>query len=151
MTALTRARLLAVAAISTLCIVLAAPITAAGAAASPQYTKESQQAYEGQLKAGEIASATFNKRLRSLRLTLKNGEHVLYRYPKKGSKALQDALKAKHVPVTILKPSEAASEAKSSKKPGHKLRYIVGGVLLVVIVLAGLVLLFNRGRRAREE
>lgn len=150
MTALTRARLLGIAVLSTLLVALAAPLADAGAAA-PQYTKESQQAYEKQLNAGEIASATFNKRLRSLRLTLKNGEHVLYRYPKKGSKALEDALKAKHVSVTILKPSEAASEAKSSKKPGHKLRYIVGGVLVVVILIVGLVLLFNRGRRAREE
>jgi hypothetical protein len=151
MTALTRARLLAVGALTTLCLALAAPIATAAEGAAPQYTKESQQAYEGQLKAGEIASATFNKRLRSLRLTLKNGEHVLYRYPKKGSKPLQEALKAKHVSVTILKPSEAASEAKSSKKPGHKLRYIVGGVLIVVLVLVGGVLAFNRSRAAREE
>jgi hypothetical protein len=130
---------------------LATPIATAAEGAAPQYTKESQQAYEGQLKAGEIASATFNKRLRSLRLTLKNGEHVLYRYPKKGSKPLQEALKAKHISVTVLKPSEAASEAKSSKKPGHKLRYIVGGVLIVVLVLVGGVLAFNRSRAAREE
>lgn len=148
MTALMRGRLLAVTVLSTFCLALVAPLSGAGAAV-PQYTKESQQTYEKQLNAGEIASATFNKRLRSLRLTLKNGEHVLYRYPKKGSKALEEALKAKKVPVTILKPSEAAKE--TTKKPGHKLRYIVGGVVVVVIVVAGLVLLFNRGRSAREE
>jgi hypothetical protein len=147
MTALTRARLLGIAALVTLCLSAAPP---AGAAA-PQYTKESQQAYEKQLNAGEIASATFNKRLRSLRLTLRNGQHALYRYPKKGSKPLEEALQAKHVPVTVLKPSEAASEARSSKKPGHKLRYIAAAVLVVAIVIAGLVALFNRGRRAREE
>ena len=148
MTGLTRVRLLAVAALSALCIAFIAPISGALAASAVEYTKESQQAYEKQLKGGEIASATFNKRLRSLRMTLKNGEHVLYRYPKKGSKTLEAALKAKHVPVTVLKPAEAAREA---KKPGHKLRYIAAAVVVVAIVLAGVVLLYNRSRGARDE
>lgn len=149
MTGLTRARLLGSIAPILLCLALAAPLGAL-AAAVPQYTKESQQAYEAQLQKAEIASATFNKRLRSLRLTLKNGQHVLYHYPKKGSKPLEQALEAKHVPVTVLKPTEAVQEA-TTKRPGHKLRYIAGGVLIVVVVLAGLVLLFNRRRGIREE
>jgi hypothetical protein len=147
MTGTMRARLLSPAALLALWLALALPSLAL-AAATPTYTKESQQAYQKQLAAGQIASATFNKRLRSLRLTLKSGEHVLYRYPKHQSKALQSALEAKHVPVTILKPAEAAKEVKPAK---HKLRYIAGGVVILGIVIVGAVLLVNRRRAAREE
>ena len=146
MTGLKRARGLCLAAVSMLCLALALPALGL-AAATPNYVPESQQAYEAQLQKGEIASATFNKRVRSLRLTLKNGNYVLYRYPKKGSPALESALKAKHVPVTILTPGEASKEVKPAK---HKLRYIAGGVLIVVIVIVGIVLLVNRRRQDDE-
>jgi hypothetical protein len=145
MTGVMRARVLVLVALSAISMALLAPALA-GAEATPTYVKESQQAYESQLKKGEIAAATFNKRLRSLRLTLKNGEHVLYRYPRKGSPALEAALKARHVPITVLTPSQAAKEVKPAK---HKLRYIAGGILIVVIIVVAVVLLVNR-RRERD-
>jgi hypothetical protein len=133
------------------CLALALLAPAAGAAEETiKYTKESQQAYEQQLAAHEIRDATFNKRLRSLRLTLKDGRHVLYRYQPKGEPALNAQLKAKHVPVTVLTPAEAKSEA--AKLPHkHKIRYIVGGVLVAVIVIGGAVLLINRRRKFAME
>jgi hypothetical protein len=146
MTGLKRLRPLRLIAPLALLIALALPV-AGLAAASPTYTKETQQAYERQLKRGEITEATFNKKLRSLHIKTKNGELFLYKYPKKGEPALSSQLKAHHVKVTILKPSEAAKEVKPAK---HKLRYIAGGILIVVVLIVGIVLLVNR-RRSGDE
>src|SRR5471032_784817 len=120
MTGLTRASGLALAAFAALLLSLGAPLAGALAAATPQYTKENQQAFEHQLSKGDIKSATFNKKLRSLHVELKDGSLFLYRYPKKGEPKLAAQLKAKHVLTTILKPSEAAKEAKA-KRAKHKL------------------------------
>ena len=114
------------------------------------YTKESQQAYESQLAKGEIESATFNKRIRSLHLTLKNGEHVLYKYPPNDEPTLAAALAAKKIPVTVLTTTQAKAEA--SKAPvHHKIRYIAGGILVVVVIIVGVVVLFDRRRKRMAE
>ena len=146
MIGLKRLRPLGLLALLALFVALALPAVGL-AAATPKYIKESQQAYEKQLHGGEIADATFNKKLRSLHIKTKNGTLYLYKYPKKGEPALDSQLKAAHVPVTILKPSEAAKEVKPAK---HKLRYIAGGILIVVILIVGVVLLVNR-RRGRGD
>jgi hypothetical protein len=146
MTGLKRLRPLGPLALLALVVALALP-PVGFAAATPQYTKETQQAYEKQLKSGEIAEGTFNKKLRSLHIKTKKGELFLYKYPKKGEPALASQLKAHHVTVTILKPSEAAKEVKPVK---HKLRYIAGGILIVVILIVGVVLLVNRRRTGDE-
>jgi hypothetical protein len=131
-----------------LAILVALALPAVGlAAATPIYIKESQQAYEKQLDKGEIAEATFNKKLRSLHIKTKDGTLYLYKYPKKGYHPLDAQLTAHHVTVTVLKPTEAAKEIKPAK---HKLRYIAGGILILVILIVGVVLLVNR-RRGRDE
>ena len=99
------------------------------------------------MKSGEIESVTINKLRRSVHIKTKNGELFLYRYPKKGEPAVASELTAHHVPVTILKHSEAVKEVKPHK---HKLRYIAGGILIVVILIVGAFLLINR-RRKRED
>jgi hypothetical protein len=146
MIGLKRLRPLGLLALPALVVALALPAVGL-AAATPQYTKESQQAYEKQLKSGEITEATFNKKLRSLHIKTKTGELFLYKYPKKGEPALASQLKAHHVTTTVLKPSEAATEVKPAK---HKLRYIAGGILIVVILIVGVVLLVNRRRTGDE-
>jgi hypothetical protein len=145
----TRLRVLTTLAV--LCLALTAGSSSAFAAeATAKYTDESQQAYEQQLAAGEIAEAVFNKRIRSVHLILKNGQHFRYLYPAKGEPAIDAALTKKHVPVTILTPAEAKKEA--GKAPAkHKLRYIAGGILIVVIVIVGGVLLWDRRRKAMAE
>jgi hypothetical protein len=131
-----------------LALFVALALPSAGlAAATPTYTKETQQAYEKQLNSGEIAEGTFNKKLRSLHIKTKHGELFLYKYPRKGEPALASQLKAHHITVTVLKPTEAAKEIKPAK---HKLRYIAGGILIVVILIVGVVLLVNRRRRESE-
>jgi hypothetical protein len=131
-------------------LALAATASVALAEEAVHYTKESQQAYEEQLAHNEVVAATFNKRIRSLHITLKNGTHVLVHYPPKDEPALAAALTAKHIPVTVLTPAQAKSEA--SKAPvHHKLRYIAGGILIAIIVIVGGVLLFDRRRKRLAE
>lgn len=134
--------------LATLCLGLALLVSAAsaGAAEDVHYVKETLPQFEAQLSGHQIEVATFNKRIRTVRLTLKNGEHKLVIYKAKGSPELIAKLQARHVPVTIL--SKAAAEQEAKEKPRHhKIRYIVGAVVVAIIVIVGLVLLISRRRR----
>jgi hypothetical protein len=145
MNGLTRASGLALATVAALMLSLSAPLSGALGKTTPQYTKETKQAYEAQLSKGEIREATFNKKLRSLHIETKTGQLFIYRYGKKESKKLASELEAKHVKVKFLSSTQADKEAKT-KPAKHKLRYIAGGVLIAVIVIVGIVLLVNRRR-----
>jgi hypothetical protein len=150
MTGLTLARAFALAALAAVCALLAVPVLAsAEGTPAPSYVDESRQAYEQQLQKGEIASATFNRKVRSLRLTLKNGEHVLYHYLKAGAPPLESALRSKGVPVKILTAAEAKKEV--HKHHRIRLRYIAGGILILVIIVVGIVLLVNVRRRRTAD
>jgi hypothetical protein len=129
------------------CLLRAAPSLAAES--TVHYQKESVQEYEKQLAGGRILDAVFNKRVRSLHLTLKDGRHVLVKYGKGEEPKLAAQLQAKGVPVTTLKPAQAAKETKRPVK--HKLRYIAGGILVVVVVVVGAVLLIDRRRKRVAE
>jgi hypothetical protein len=135
-----------------LCLLLAAPAALAAEETAVKYIHESTAEYEKQLNAGEITSATFNRRARSVHLTLKNGQKALIKYGKGEEPKYSAQLAAKHVPVTVLKPSVAAVESKKEPRHvHHKLRYIVGGIVIAVIVIVVAVLLFNRRRRLAAE
>ncbi len=123
---------------------------AAGAVGAIDYQKESYAEYKQQLAGGQVQAVTINKRLRSLRVTLKDGRYVLARYNKHEEPAVAAALQAKRVPVSVLTPTEAVSEEKAQPKH-HKLRYIAGGIVIVVIVIVGAVLFVNRKRRRDLE
>jgi hypothetical protein len=122
----------------------------AAPSATVHYTKESQQAYEHQLDSGEIAGATFNKKIRSLHIKTKNGQYFVYRYPAHDEPKLAAQLEGKGITITVLKKGEAEKEAKAAPVH-HKLRYIAGGVLIVIIIIVGAVLLFDRKRKMRAE
>ncbi len=148
----TRASLTAKIAASVLCLVCAPLFAAAvaGAAAVVVYQKESLPTYEAQLAGGQVQAVTINKRIRSLRVTLKSGAHVLVKYPPHHEPTYAAALQAKGVPTTVLTRSEAIKEV--VKKPiHHKLRYIAGGILIVVIVIVGAVLYVDRKRKRTSE
>ena len=139
-------------AVSIACLACAFACSAAALAhaeAVIHYQKESIQAYEKQLSGGEIAAATFNKKIRSLHLTLKDGKHVLITYPPHEQPKFAAALEAKNIPVSVLKPAVAAKEA--AKPVHHKLRYIAGGILVLVIIVVGAVLLVDRRRKLAAE
>lgn len=138
-----------------LCLVLALALLAlpgaAGAAeVTVHYTKESLPAFEHQLSSGQVTAVTFNKRLRSMRITLKNGQHVLALYPKHQSGAEAAKIEARHVPVTILTSTQAKAELPKTHT-AHKLRYIAGGALILVIVIVGAVLYLNRKRKGSRD
>ncbi len=145
MIGLTRLRTLGIAALAAAVLLLALP--AAGLAAEESvHTPESLSAFESQLKAKQVASVTVNKRLRSMRVTLTDGKLYLAKYPPKDSAVWIAKLKAEHLNVTVLTPTQAKKEI--GKKPvKHKIRYIVGGVVLVLIVIGVVVLLLRRRRQ----
>jgi hypothetical protein len=154
MTQTTRASLTTKLAVAVACLACASLIPAAGAAgavAVVHYQNESMTTYEQQLAGGQIQAATFNKRIRSLHLTLKDGRHVLVKYPPHQEPKLATALRAKGVPVTVLKATEAIKEVVVKKAVHHKLRYIAGGILVVVVIVVGAVLLINRRRKLAAE
>jgi hypothetical protein len=141
---------IAVCVVSLACAALMLTAGAAGAAITPNYQPESFNTYEQQLASGQIQAVTVNKKLRSLRITLKDGSYVLAKYaPKEEPKSIA-ALEAKHVPVTILTPTEAAKQV-AKKTVHHKLRYIAGGIVVVVILIVGAVLYVNRKRQSELE
>ncbi len=127
-----------------LSLLLASIACAQAAAAEP---KESAAEFHQQLAHGEIRSVAINKLLRRAHLVLSDGSHVIYTYPPHGQEPkLVSELQAKHVRVTIDTQSQAKGEAKKAL-PAHKIRYIVGGVLIAVIVIVGAILIVNRRRR----
>jgi hypothetical protein len=132
------------------CACLAPAVAASAAEPAVHYTKESFQAYEKQLAGGQISAVTINKFLRSLRITLKDGRYVLATYPKHEEANTAAQLTAKHVPVTVLVPAAAQKEAKS-KPVHHKLRYIAGAIVIVVILIVGAVLMIDRRRKLAVE
>jgi hypothetical protein len=114
------------------------------------YAPESQATLDGQLKAHEVEAIVVNKHLRSLRVTLKDGRHVLVKYPPHHEPETVEGLKKAGVTVTILTPAQAKVET-PKKAHHHKLRYIAGGILIVVVVVVVAVLLVDRRRKARAE
>jgi len=113
------------------------------------YQHESLQEYEKQLAEGKIQAATINKVLRSIRITLKDGSYVLAKYNKGEEPKVKHALQAKGVTATILSHAQATKEAK--KSPKHKLRYIAGGIVIVVLIVVGGVLFIDRKRKASRD
>jgi len=130
-------------------VALLAGSAAAWAESTPTYTKESLSEYEAQLHGGQIESVIVNKRLRSLRITLKDGSHVFVKYGKKEGPKYYAAITAKHIPLTFLSVEAAKKEQEKASKH-HKIRYIVGGVLIAALVIAA-VILFIRRRRPEED
>jgi ATP-dependent Zn protease len=138
----------------TLALILAVSLALSGLAAvalaaegTIVYTHESEADFAKQLAAKQVKSVEINKRLRSMRVTLADGRHVLARYPKKQETQTAARLQAHGVAVTVLAKSDAEKEAKAKKPAKHKIRYIVGGVLILVIVIVVAVLVFNSRRR----
>jgi hypothetical protein len=116
---------------------------AAQASAEVTYKHESEAEWKSQLSSGQIATVVINKRAQSLRTTLKDGRYVLAPYPKHESPRVESEMRAANVPFSVLSKTAAATLAK--KVPvHHKIRYIVGGVLIAIVVVVGGVLVFRR-------
>jgi ATP-dependent Zn protease len=145
-TALTRAALALLLALSFALCGLLGGVAAAAEESAIVYTHESEADFAKQLAGKEVKSVIINKRLRTMRVTLADGRHVLAKYPKKQEPQTESRLRARGVTVTVLSKHDAEKEA-GPKKAHHKIRYIVGGAVILVILIAGAVLLVNRRRR----
>ncbi len=126
------------------CLLALVPFTAV-AATVIHYQHESYQTFQGQLAHGEIRTATFNKKPHSVHVLLVDGRHVLAVYPSHDEPQIAAALSAKGVSVSVEKH-------KSKTAPvHHTLRYIAGGILVIVILAILAVLLIGRRRNLAEE
>jgi ATP-dependent Zn protease len=127
------------------CLLALAPLVpaigaATATAATIHYQHESYEEFQRQLAAGQIGAVTFNKKPHSVHVTLKDGRHVLAIYPSHNEPQLAAQLTARGVPVAI-------ERSKTKAKPvHHTLRYIAGGILVVVILAILAVLLMGRRR-----
>jgi ATP-dependent Zn protease len=115
--------------------------SALGAGTVIHYQHESYEQFLHQLSVGQIRAVTFNKKPHSVRVTLKDGSHVLAIYPSHDEPQLAARLTAAGVTVAVLKPKVKAKPAAH-----HTLRYIAGGILVVVILAILAVLLVGRRR-----
>jgi hypothetical protein len=131
----------------TLAALAFALLALAASSALGAYQIEHFSVFEAQLKAGQIHAATINKRLRTVRVTLNDGRLVLAQYAPHEEPRVKAELVARHVPVTVLSPSQAKKEH-LKKSVHHKIRYIVGGVVIAIVVIVGGVILYNRRKRA---
>jgi ATP-dependent Zn protease len=119
----------------------------ANAEAPITYRHETEAEFDQQITAKKIKTAVINKSLRTVRVTLDNGEHVLGKYPKHQVPQTIARLKAAGATVSLLSKKEGERQAYKSKQHKHKIRYIVGGVLIVLIVIGGAVWLIRRRRQ----
>jgi hypothetical protein len=122
-------------------------LAASSALGAVGYQIEHFSVFEAQLKAGQIHEATINKRLRTVRVVLNDGRHVLAQYAPHEEPKVKAELMARHVPVSVLSPSQAKKEH-LKRGVHHKIRYIVGGVVIAIVVIVGGVILYNRRKRA---
>jgi hypothetical protein len=134
--ALTARIVISTACVACLACAYAIPASAIAATSGGHVKTENEQALKKQIAADEIASASFRVKEHSLRLVLKDGQHV--------------AVHLSGPPSAKLRAELDKSGAKVAKKtPPHKLRYIVAGIAVVVIVLvAGALLVWRRRRQA---
>ena len=137
-----RRPVLALAAVLTAGAVTGVAAPARGARAV-HFTPESYQALQGQIAAGQVHAATFNKKAHTLHITLADGRHVLVSYPSHDEPQLVAQLKSKGASVKIKKAKKKAVH--------HKLRYIAGGILVAVIAIVAIVLGVNRRRPHEAE
>jgi 4-amino-4-deoxy-L-arabinose transferase-like glycosyltransferase len=134
----------AAAALAVCLLASAALVPAADAAAVIHYQHESYVVFQRQLASGQITAVTFNKKPHSAHITLKDGQHVLAIYPSHDEPQLAALLTAKGVTVAVEKHKVAV------KPVHHTLRYIAGGILVVVILAILAVLLIGRRRNLAD-
>jgi hypothetical protein len=81
--------------------------------AVPSYQKESEAEFQHQLSAGQIREATINKRIRTIRIVLRDGSRKLAHYPAKQERSVVSELKAEHVRVSILSLEQSTAEVET--------------------------------------
>jgi hypothetical protein len=134
-------------ALARVCAILATGLLACGvagpalAATIIHFQRESLPALKRQLNADRIHAATFHPKSHVIHASLNDGQRMTVSYPASEQSAIEAQLRSRGVPVEVALPS-----AHKAKAVHHKLRYIAGGVLIVVILVVLAVLLLGRNR-----
>jgi len=111
------------------------------ALAASQTATESYHALVQQIDARQVVSAHVNEETHHVSVTLKNGTDEFVIYPAADHKVLVDALIHHGVtPVFVKKTAQA-------KPVHHVLRYVAGGVVIVLLLIGGGVWAYTRGPR----
>jgi magnesium-transporting ATPase (P-type) len=126
----------------------AAVLAVPAGAATIHFEKESLQAYEAQLRHGQVHALTFHPGAATghLHISLNNGAHMTVVYAETEQGKLVAQAQAAKARVKV-----AAAVTKKTTAVKHKLRYIAGGILIVVIVIVLMVLLIGRRRAVADE
>jgi len=120
-------------------VVAATVRTVAAPTTTIYYEPETRAAFEGQLRGHEIREAEFNKVAEHIHLLLNDGHRVYVAYPGHEQPVLQARLLAAGVPVLIERPVTPASTH-------HTIRYVVAGVLVILLIALGVLLILRRRR-----
>jgi len=111
--------------------------------AAVHFHRESGAAFRKQLREGAIREATFNVLAHHLHLLMDSRRLMLVNYQPKEKPKIESELKAAGVTITVEKASAAPAH--------HRLRYIIGGVLIVAILAVLTVLLLGRRRKLTSQ
>jgi hypothetical protein len=124
-------------------VLVATMLVAHASAAGIHFQKEGILAYERQLSKGEVHADAFHPGVGTghLHVSLNDGRHmtVAYAASEQGKLVAQARAKGARVQVATAKPKKATAVK-------HKLRYIAGAILILVILIVLTVLLIGRRR-----
>jgi ATP-dependent Zn protease len=104
--------------------------------------QESLVIFEGQLNGHQVTAVTVHTKTHTFHISLKDGRRISIAFPASQQQRLEGDIRAQGIAVQV---------AKVQPPPSHKLRYIVGAIVIVLIVLAIVGLLYMRRRRTRED
>jgi hypothetical protein len=121
--------------------VLALAANAPFAIAAPSTQTESYAALLHQIESGQVVVAHVNERTNDIRVTLKDGSEEFVSYPRSQHKHLIDAL-LRHGVRPIY-----TTHAKAKKPVHHVLRYVAGGIVIVLLLIGAGVWVYTRSQR----
>jgi hypothetical protein len=117
------------------------------AATVVHFEPESVSALKTQENHAQVHALSFHpgKGTGHVHVSLDNGRHMTVAYATSEQAALLTVARENNTPVTIAKAKTA-----TAKPAHHKLRYIAGGILVLVIIVVLTVLLIDRRRKLGE-
>jgi hypothetical protein len=121
--------------------ILAVAANAPLAIAATSTVTESYTALLHQIDSGQVLIAHVNERTNDIRVTLRNGTEEFVVYPHAGHKTLIDSLIHHGV-----KPIYTAHKT-AAKPVHHVLRYVAGGIVIVLLLIGAGVWVYTRGQR----
>lgn len=111
------------------------------AVAATSTVTETYSALLQQIESGQVVVAHVNERTSDIRVTLKNGSEEFVIYPHAQHKAMIDALLRHRARVVY------TAHAKAKKPVHHVLRYVAGGIVIVLLLIGAGVWVYTRGQR----